>query len=50
MTRRLIRVIHTLEDSLLVASLVTMLGLALLQIFMRNVLDDGFLDCRLGGG
>ena len=43
MIRGLIRAVHALEDSLLIASLVTMLGLALLQIFMRNFLDDGFL-------
>jgi len=37
------KVAHRLEDSALIASLLTMLVLALVQILMRNLADSGFL-------
>ncbi len=35
--------IHRLEDTALIAALISMLGLAVLQIFLRNFFDSGFL-------
>ncbi|MDF2444809.1 MAG: C4-dicarboxylate transporter permease [Moraxellaceae bacterium] len=38
-----LRVLHWLEDGLLVGLLLTMVGLAVLQIVLRNGFDGGFL-------
>ena len=38
-----LRVLHVLENSLLISALITMLSLAVLQIVMRNFFDSGFL-------
>ncbi len=35
--------IHRLEDTALVAALISMLGLAVFQIILRNLFDSGFL-------
>ncbi len=37
----LVKILHRLEDSLLVGLLLTMIGLAVYQIFLRNVLESG---------
>ncbi len=40
---RVSRSLHLLEDAALIAALFVMLGMALLQIIMRNFFDSGFL-------
>jgi len=40
---RLLRIIHALEDGLLVLLLLTMIGLAVMQIVLRNGFDGGIL-------
>ena len=37
----MVRMLHRLEDGLLVGLLLTMIGLAVYQIFLRNVLESG---------
>jgi C4-dicarboxylate transporter DctQ subunit len=39
--RRVVRVLHFVEDGALVSALITMLLIALLQILLRNVFDTG---------
>lgn len=43
MLTRVLRVLHLIENSLLVAALITMLSMAVMQIIMRNFMDTGFL-------
>ncbi|MCY4533493.1 MAG: TRAP transporter small permease [Gammaproteobacteria bacterium] len=43
MLTRIFRVLHLIENSLLIAALVTMLAMAVMQIIMRNFMDAGFL-------
>jgi TRAP-type C4-dicarboxylate transport system permease small subunit len=40
---KIIRVLHALEDGILVGLLLTMVGVAVMQIVMRNGFDSGFL-------
>lgn len=40
---RLLRVVHAVEDAILVALLLTMVGVAVMQIVLRNGFDGGFL-------
>jgi TRAP-type C4-dicarboxylate transport system permease small subunit len=40
---RFVRALHLVENSLLVGALVAMLGMALMQILLRNLFDSGFL-------
>lgn len=40
---RLLRVVHAVEDGILVALLLSMVGIAVTQIVMRNAFDGGFL-------
>ncbi|MBD3645863.1 MAG: TRAP transporter small permease subunit, partial [Pseudomonadales bacterium] len=37
------RIIHRLENSVLIVALVSMLTMALVQIFLRNFMDSGIL-------
>jgi TRAP-type C4-dicarboxylate transport system permease small subunit len=39
----LVDVLHRLENIALISALISMLGIAVLQIFLRNFLDSGFL-------
>ncbi|MDA0977857.1 MAG: TRAP transporter small permease [Proteobacteria bacterium] len=41
--RKLLSLVHWLEDSMLVLALVSMLVMAMLQIVLRNFFDSGFL-------
>ena len=40
---RLLRVVHGVEDGILVALLLSMVGIAVAQIVLRNAFDGGFL-------
>ena len=39
----LVDVLHRLENIALISALISMLGIAVLQIFLRNFFDSGFL-------
>ena len=43
MLQQVLRALHFLENSLLVALLATMIGVAVMQIVLRNGFDSGFL-------
>lgn len=43
MLQQVLRVLHFIENSLLVALLATMIGVAVMQIVLRNGFDSGFL-------
>lgn len=43
MLRRVVLSLHIVEDSALILALIVMLGMALLQIVLRNFFDAGFL-------
>ena len=40
---RLLNIVHRFEDGVLILALVSMLSMALTQIFLRNFFDSGFL-------
>lgn len=40
---RIIRLIHKIEDTILISLLLTMITLAVLQIFLRNLFDSGII-------
>mgnify|MGYP001156996028 CR=1 FL=1 len=46
MIAKVLRVLHQLEDLILVVALLTMLLLAIMQIVMRNFFDGGFLSAE----
>ena len=43
MVAKALRILHVVEDSVLVAALITMLSVAIMQILLRNFSDGGFL-------